>query len=77
MNASTLKGRGAPVDDLVAGLTGAAYQVMLRHGLGRQWLDVELDLWHTMMETVRSLGGEDNEEKECACRASTTPDRFG
>jgi hypothetical protein len=39
--------------DLAAGLTGAAYPVALGHRIGVEWLDLELDLWKVLSETVR------------------------
>jgi hypothetical protein len=36
-----------------AELTAAAYCVALRHGAGDKWLDLELDLWRVLTETVR------------------------
>jgi hypothetical protein len=35
-------------DDLAAELTDAAYQILLRHGLSRPFLDVELELWREL-----------------------------
>jgi len=37
-------------------LTAAAYSVALRHGAGGEWLDLELELWETLGETVRKWG---------------------
>jgi hypothetical protein len=37
-----------------AELTAAAYPVALRHGAGGRWLDLELDLWRVLSETVQS-----------------------
>jgi hypothetical protein len=39
-----------------AELTTAAYAVALRHGKGHSWLDLQLDLWKTLQETVRRWG---------------------
>jgi hypothetical protein len=39
-----------------AELTAAAYAVALRHGLGGKWLDLELDLWLVLTETVKKRG---------------------
>ncbi len=36
-----------------AELTAAAYPVALRHGVGDRWLDLELDLWRALTETVK------------------------
>jgi carbon storage regulator len=40
-------------DELAAELSDAAYQVALRHGLKRTWIDAELDLWRALAETIR------------------------
>jgi hypothetical protein len=40
-----------------AELTAAAYCVALRHGAGDNWLDLELDLWRAVTETVRERKG--------------------
>ena len=40
-----------------AELTTAAYCVALRHGAGDKWLDLELDLWRVLTETVRKRKG--------------------
>jgi len=52
-------------EDFVAELTAAAYAVALRHGTRTPWLDLELELWHALNDTVgrlnpltRRLGGE-------------------
>jgi hypothetical protein len=36
-----------------AELTAAAYPVALRHGVGGKWLDLELELWRVLTETVK------------------------
>jgi hypothetical protein len=41
---------------LAAELTAAAFPVALRHGVGGQWLDLELDLWRVLTETVKEWG---------------------
>ena len=40
-----------------AELTAAAYCVALRHGAGDKWLDLELDLWRVLTESVRKRKG--------------------
>jgi hypothetical protein len=40
-------------NDLASELTDAAYPVALRHNVGDEWLDLELDLWKVLSETVR------------------------
>jgi hypothetical protein len=43
------------LENLAAELTNAAYPVVLRHGVGVKWLDLELDLWKAMLESVKKL----------------------
>jgi hypothetical protein len=38
---------------LAAELTAVAYPVALRHGVGDKWLDLELELWRVLTETVK------------------------
>jgi hypothetical protein len=42
------------VDDIAAELTEAAFSVALRHGIGTDWLERKLELWHTLMHTVNA-----------------------
>jgi hypothetical protein len=46
------KNRGP--EAFAAELTAAAYPVALRHGVGGKWLDLELDLWRALTETVKN-----------------------
>ena len=46
------------LENFAAELTSAAYSVALRHGLEDKWLDLELDLWETLKETVKKWGKE-------------------
>jgi hypothetical protein len=39
-----------------AELTAAVYSVALRHGVGDTWLELELDLWRALTETVKKWG---------------------
>jgi len=39
-----------------ADLTNAAYGVALEHGMGGSWVDLELDLWKALAETVQKWG---------------------
>lgn len=41
------------LDDFVADLTEAAYPIALRHNGGEQWLDLQLNLWRVLTETVQ------------------------
>jgi hypothetical protein len=42
--------------DLGAELTAAAYSVALRHAVGDRWLDLQLDLWRALTETLKKCG---------------------
>jgi hypothetical protein len=42
---------------LAAELTAAAYPVALRHAGGDKWLDLQLELWRVLTETVHKWGG--------------------
>ena len=44
-------------ETIAAELTEAVIPVALRHGVGDRWLDLELDLWHVLAETVARWDG--------------------
>jgi hypothetical protein len=44
------------LEALAAELTAAAYPVALRHAVGDNWLDLQLDLWRALTETVQKWG---------------------
>jgi hypothetical protein len=46
------------LENLAAELTIAAYAVALRHGLEGNWLDLQLELWKALKETVKQCGQE-------------------
>ena len=48
-----LQNQRLSLDDFVADLTEAAYPIALRHKGGERWLDLELDLWRAMAQTVK------------------------
>jgi hypothetical protein len=52
----------ADLDTLLASfaaeLTNAAYAIALRHGIEDSWVDLELDLWRVLAETVKNWGAE-------------------
>jgi hypothetical protein len=50
--------RNAVLESLAAELTLTAYRVALRHGTGGTWLDLELDLWKALDDTVKTWGQE-------------------
>ena len=41
------------LEALAAELTAAAYTVALRHRAGETWLDLQLELWQVLTETVK------------------------
>ena len=40
-------------ENLAAELTEAAFPVALQHGLGKDWLQVKLNLWNALTKTVK------------------------
>jgi hypothetical protein len=46
------------LEALAAELTSAAYAIALRHGVEDKWLDVQLELWAALKETVKKWGQE-------------------
>ena len=45
-----------PIEIVAAILTEAAYPVALRHGTVCSWVDLELDLWKVLTETLQRMG---------------------
>lgn len=64
-------GRGSNRDarrlTIAAELTLVAYRVALRHGTGSTWVDLELDLWRALTETVKKWDLPPRAEVEFAC----------
>jgi hypothetical protein len=54
------------LDNFAAELTRAAYGVALRHGTAGTWLDLELDLWRALADTVKQWGRESPPGSEAA-----------
>jgi hypothetical protein len=54
MNINTTTDRvvDTAVEAFAAELTAAAYPILLRHGMGDSWLDVELELWRALTDAV-------------------------
>ena len=50
--------RDALLETFAAELTLAAYRVALRTGTQGTWLDLELDLWRALADTVKTWGRE-------------------
>jgi hypothetical protein len=49
--------RDALLETLAAELTLAAYRVALETRTRGNWLDLELDLWRALADTVKTWGG--------------------
>jgi hypothetical protein len=45
------------LEALACELTAAAYPVALRHAVGDKWLDLHLELWRALTDTVNKWGG--------------------
>jgi len=62
----------ASLENFAAELTEAVYPVALRYGVGDRWLDLELDLWRALSETVescaRALRGVGSPDESAVCR---------
>jgi hypothetical protein len=52
-NNAAIATRDAFLEKFGAELTRAAYPVMLRHGAVDDWLELELELWKVVKETVK------------------------
>jgi hypothetical protein len=50
--------RDTLLDNVAAELTSAAYAVALRHTVDDKWLDLELELWEALKETVKKWAQE-------------------
>jgi hypothetical protein len=77
MNSAATSDREVFLEDLAAELTSAAYPVVLRHGVGDKWLDLELDLWKALTETVKKLERVEAERAAGPSAAPKTSDFFG
>ena len=56
------------LETFAAELTEAVFPVALRYGVGDRWLDLELDLWRALSETVEKCAR--------ASRADGSPNEF-
>ena len=52
-NRNTARDQDMLLEDFTAELTRAAYAVALRHGARDKWLDLQLELWKALKETVK------------------------
>jgi hypothetical protein len=50
--------RNIRLENIAAELTSAAYTVALRHGVEDKWLDLELELWEALKQSVKKCGQE-------------------
>jgi hypothetical protein len=48
---------GRSAEPLAAELAEAVVPVALQYGVGDQWLDLELDLWHVLAQTIERWCG--------------------
>ena len=55
-NARATADRDALYDNFAVELTRAAYDVALRHEAAGTWLDLQLDLWQALADTVKQWG---------------------
>src|SRR5438874_12596905 len=55
-------------ETFAAELTEVVFPMALRYGVGDRWLDLELDLWRALSETV--------EKRARAARGVGSPDKF-
>jgi hypothetical protein len=46
--------RDIRAEDFAAELTSAAYPLVLRRGMKKSWIEVELGLWEGLVETVKT-----------------------
>jgi hypothetical protein len=77
MNIAMVNDREVNLDDLAAELTNAAYPVVLRHGAGDKWLDLELGLWRALADTLKRLERTEGECVASCCANPKTSDFFG
>jgi len=52
-NHSASWNRNPLLENFAAEVTSAAYAVALRHGVEDKWLDLELELWKALKETIK------------------------
>ena len=50
--------RDARLENFAAELTRAAYGVALRHGTASTWVDLQLNLWKALADTVKTWEAE-------------------
>ena len=50
---SASRSRDTLLDNFAAEVTSTAYAVALRHSVEDKWLDLQLELWEALKETVK------------------------
>jgi hypothetical protein len=55
-NHGASRNRDTLLANFAAELASAAYSVALRHGTAGMWVDLELDLWKALADTVKKWG---------------------
>ena len=71
-NNRTIRDQETFLENFAAELTEAAYLAALRHGVGGSWVDLELDLWQVLGDTVQKWGPglpPRQQPGEAACRS--------
>ena len=66
-NHGTACERDALLEDFAAELTEAAFAVALRHGMGDRWLELKLELWKALKETVNRWDSPPGSEAAFVC----------
>ncbi len=77
MSIAMANDREVNLEDLAAELTNAAYPVVLRHGARDKWLELELDLWKTLTDTLKRLERTEGGCVESCCANPKTSEFFG
>jgi hypothetical protein len=62
--ARTARDRDTSLGTFVAELTTAAYGVALRHGAGHSWLDLQLEMWRALTDTVQKWAGDRRQSED-------------
>jgi hypothetical protein len=65
------------LEALAAELTAAAYPVALRHASRDKWLDLQLELWRVLTNTVKKWGGDCRESEDPVMPVPTLQMRVG
>src|SRR5215467_7704137 len=52
LDSSTEFDAGHVLTSFAADLTDAAYSVVLRHGIGGSWIDLQLDVWRVLAASI-------------------------